>query len=89
MPLGDVDLTPKQTTDVALYFDAQDPPTFVLAEHLPKGMNAKESNATARAETDRIESNRKKPGLSLYDIKRSLTRNRDIRGAKVLLRSCE
>jgi thiosulfate dehydrogenase len=70
MPLGNAHLIPQEAVNVALYVDAQQRPAFVLAEHLPKGMKANEYNATVRAETDTVDSNLRKLGLSLQDIKR-------------------
>lgn len=70
MPLGNAHLTPQEAIDVSLYIDAQERPAFVLAEHLPKGMQPDEYNATVRAETDTVESNLKRLGLSLQQIKR-------------------
>jgi thiosulfate dehydrogenase len=70
MPLGNAHLIAQEAVDVAVYVDAQDRAPFVLAEHLPNGIKANEYNATVRAETDTVDSNLRKLGLSLDDIKR-------------------
>lgn len=69
MPLGNAHLTAQQALDVALYVDAQERPTFVLAAHLPKDATPSDYNATVRTETDTVASNLTKLGLSLEAIK--------------------
>ena len=69
MPLGNAHLSAQEAFDVALFADAQPRPDFVLAQHLPQGMKADDYNAKVRTETDSVESNLKKVGLSLEKLR--------------------
>ncbi len=69
MPLGNPHLSEKEAFDVALFVDTHPRPDFVLSQHLPAGMKPDDYNATVRSETDTVESNFKKVGLSLQALR--------------------
>ncbi len=68
MPLGNPHLTPQQAFQVALYIDTQPRPDFVLTQHLSPHAPASDYNAKVREETDTVESNLRKDGLSLQSL---------------------
>ena len=68
MPLGNAHLSDKEAFEVALYIDTQPRPDFVLSQHLPAGMAPDDYNASIRTETDTVESNLTKAGLSLQAL---------------------
>ncbi len=69
MPLGNAHLSDRQAFAVALYIDTQPRPEFVLGQHLPAGIAPGDDNARARTETDTVEGNLKKAGLSLQALR--------------------
>ena len=68
MPLGNAHLSDKEAFEVALYIDTQPRPDFVLSQHLTAGIAPDDYNARVRTETDTVESNFKKAGLSLQAL---------------------
>ncbi len=68
MPLGNPHLSEKEAFEAALYIDTRPRPDFVLSQHLPAGIKPDDYNASVRSETDTVESNFKKAGLSLQDL---------------------
>ncbi len=69
MPLGNAHLDEKQAFQVALFVDTQARPDFVLSQHLPAGIRPQDYNAQVRSETDTVESNLRKAGLSLMALR--------------------
>ncbi len=69
MPLGNAHLTEKEAFEVALFVDTQARPDFVLSQHLPPGTRPDDYNARVRSETDTVESNLRKVGLSLQALR--------------------
>ncbi|MBU6440125.1 MAG: c-type cytochrome [Betaproteobacteria bacterium] len=69
MPLGNAHLSEKQAFEVALFVDTQARPDFVLSQHLPPGTRPEDYNAQVRSETDTVESNLRKVGLSLKTLR--------------------
>ena len=69
MPLGNAHLDEKQAFDLALFVDTQARPDFVLSQHLPSGIRPQDYNAQVRSETDTVESNLRKLGLSLQALR--------------------
>ncbi len=65
MPLGNAHLSEKEAFEVALYVDTHPRPDFVLSQHLPAGIGPDGYNAKVRAETDTVEGNLRKVGLSV------------------------
>ncbi len=69
MPLGHAHLDERQAFEVALFVDTQARPDFVLSQHLPAGARPQDYNARVRSETDTVESNLRKLGLSLKALR--------------------
>ncbi len=69
MPLGNAHLDEKQAFQLALFVDTQARPDFVLSQHLPAGIRPQDYNAQVRSETDTVQSNLRKQGLSLSALR--------------------
>lgn len=69
MPLGNAHLSEKEAFEVALFVDTQDRPDFVLSQHLAKDAGPDDYNAQVRSETDTVDGNLKRVGLSLQSLR--------------------